>query len=394
MYNELKIKRKTLNVLLENVGDLMSKIKNDIQNTIQDRGILNYHVLDGMADWVRVVDSTGSILFANKVMKEHFDDDMVGKQCYFIHEDKKRCSFCISNISIITGEVVQKEEIIAGKYYSVKSSPITNSEGEIFAAVEVFRDVTRERKLEIELIERNKKMRTDLEFAKRIQERILPKKGELDCINLDYIYRPSEMLSGDMFDVFHIDRTHIGIYISDVAGHGVSASMMTMFIRQTMRVLKGDILSPSQALTELHGRFALLNLDVDKYFTIFYGVLNTKTGEFIYANGGHNCIPIKFGNNNIELLEISGFPIALLGEEMYYEEKRVKLIKGDSILFYTDGITEIKDKKGIEFGVEGVLNTIKESPANILKEIEENVIEHNYGEQEDDFALVLMEYTK
>lgn len=374
----------------------MDKKKNTL-NTIQDYGILNYHVLDGMADWVRVVDSSGSILFANKAMKKNFGENMVGKECYLIHEDKKRCSFCISNISIITGEIIQKEEVIGGKYYSVKSSPITNEDGDIFAAVEVFRDVTRERKLEIELIERNKKMSKDLEFAKRIQERILPRKGPLGSINLDYIYKPSEMLSGDMFDVFHINDDHIGIYISDVAGHGVSASMMTMFIRQTMRVMKADIVSPSQALTELHGRFALLNLDVDKYFTIFYGVLNTKMGSFRYANGGHNCVPIKFNDNEsekMELLEISGFPIALLGEEMYYDEKEIQLSKDDKILFYTDGITEIKDNLGKEFGVDGVLNTIKNSSKNLLQEIEDNVIAHNYGEQEDDYAVVLMQYTK
>ena len=371
--------------------------KDNTLNTIQDYGILNYHVLDGMADWVRVVDASGSILFANKAMKENFGENMVGKECYLIHEDKKRCSFCISNISIITGEIIQKEEIIGGKHYSVKSSPITNGDGDIFAAVEVFRDVTRERRLEIELIERNKKMSKDLEFAKRIQERILPRKGPLGVINLDYIYKPSEMLSGDMFDVFHINDDNIGIYISDVAGHGVAASMMTMFIRQTMRVMKADIVSPSQTLTELHGRFALLNLDVDKYFTIFYGVLNTKTGLFRFANGGHNCVPIRFNDNqseNMELLQISGFPIALLGEEMYYDEKEIQLRKDDKILFYTDGITEIKDKMGKEFGVDGVLNTIRNSSKNLLQEIEDNVITHNYGEQEDDYAVVLMQYTK
>ena len=366
-------------------------------NTIQDYGIFNYDVLDGMADWVRVVDSSGFILFANKAMKENFGSNMVGKECYLIHEDKKRCSFCISNISIITGEIIQKEEVIGGKHYSVKSSPITNGDGNIFAAVEVFRDVTRERKLEIELIEKNKKMSKDLEFAKRIQQRILPKKGTLGAITLDYIYKPSEMLSGDMFDVFPINKNNIGIYISDVAGHGVSASMMTMFIRQTMRVMKTDFVSPAQALTELHGRFAHLNLDVDKYFTIFYGVINTKKAKFKYANGGHNCIPIKFNEDeseNMELLQVNGFPIALLGEEMYYSEKEIYLKKGDKILFYTDGITEIKDSMGKEFGVDGVLNTIKHSSKNLLQELEDNVITHNYGEQEDDYAVVLMQYTK
>ena len=73
--------------------------------------------------------------------------------------------------TLLTGEVLQKEEVIKGKYYSVKSSPIKNSEGNIVASVEVFRDVTRERRLELELVNKNAKMINDLEFAKRIQER-------------------------------------------------------------------------------------------------------------------------------------------------------------------------------------------------------------------------------
>ena len=76
-------------------------------------------------------------------------------------------------------------------------------------------------------------MSKDLGFAKHIQEKILPPKGVIDNLHIDYIYKPSEMLSGDIFDVFHIDEDHIGIYISDVSGHGVAAAMMTMFIRQT-----------------------------------------------------------------------------------------------------------------------------------------------------------------
>ncbi len=61
------------------------------------------------------------------------------------------------------------------------------------------------------------------------------------------------MLSGDMFDVYRIDEDNMGgIYICDVVGNGITASMMTMFVRQTMRAIKDDILSPSMALTELH----------------------------------------------------------------------------------------------------------------------------------------------
>ncbi|NLK44577.1 MAG: SpoIIE family protein phosphatase [Tissierellia bacterium] len=370
---------------------LSKKNMKQIQKRIEEYGMLNYHVLEGMADWVRVVDIDGTIIYANKTMKEALGNNIVGMKCYRANRKTKPCGFCITDRSISTGEIVQKEEIINGRYFSVKSSPVSNSDGEIFAAVEVFRDVTRERKLELELIEKNKKMSKDLGFAKRIQEKILPTKGVIDNLLIDYIYKPSEMLSGDIFDVFHIDENHIGIYISDVSGHGVAAAMMTMFIRQTMRSIIEDILNPAEALAELYKRFMKLDLEVDKYFTIFYGVFDTRTYEFRFANAGHNCIPIKYNDDNMEMLEIKGYPIALLFNEMSYNEKVIRLEKNDKILFYTDGITEAKDKDGKEFGIESVIELIENHKGNILNEIENKIIDYSWGDQQDDFAMVLME---
>lgn len=370
---------------------LSKKEMKQVQKKIEEYGMLNYHVLEGMADWVRVVDVDGTIIYANKTMKEALGENIVGMKCYKAHGKTTPCGFCITDRSISSGEIVQKEEIINGRYFSVKSSPVSNSDGKIFAAVEVFRDVTRERKLELELIEKNKKMSKDLVFAKRIQEKILPTKGVIDNIRIDYIYKPSEMLSGDIFDVFYIDEDHIGIYISDVSGHGVAAAMMTMFIRQTMRSIIEDILSPAEALAELYNRFMKLDLEVDKYFTIFYGVFNTKTYEFRFANAGHNCIPIKYNGDNMEMLEIKGYPIALLFNEMSYNEKKIKLKKNDKILFYTDGITEAKDKDGKEFGIESVIEMIGTHRENILQEIENRITDYSWGDQQDDFALLLME---
>lgn len=354
-------------------------------------GILDYHVLEGIADWVRVVDTDGIIVYANKSMKEELGEKIVGIPCSESHCGLNNCNFCITKRSIETGEIIQKEEKIYGNYYSVKSSPVKNSKGEIYAAVEVFRDVTRERKLELELIGKNKKINRDLQFAKRIQEKILPKKGARESVKLDYIYKPSEILSGDMFDMFNIDDDHIGIYISDVSGKGIAASMMTMFIRQSMRVMKDDIKNPSDALSELHKRFLSLNLEVDNYFTIFYGIYNRKTHMFKYVNAGHNCIPIRYNKKDLQLLYNKGYPITSLFDQIVYEEKSIKLEPGDKILFYTDGITEARDSSGKEFGLDQVLDIIKEHPNNILNIIEDNIINHSWGEQQDDFAIVLLE---
>lgn len=367
---------------------------NEVTDGISKFTMLNYHVLEGMADWVRVVDKDGIVLYANKVMKDELGEDIVGQKCYKALGKNKPCSLCITNRSIETGEIVQKEEKVGDRIFSVKSSPVTDFDGNVYAAVEVFRDVTRERKLEKELKEKNKKMSKDLSFARTLQQKILPRNGIYKNISVDYMYKPSEMLSGDMFDVFYIDDTHVGIYISDIAGHGITASMMTMFVRQTMRAIKDDILSPSKALTELHKRFFALNLDDDKYFTIFYGVIDCTTNELVYSNAGHNCIPILFNDDKLELLKIKGYPISYIFEEIFYEESSIYLKKGDKVLFYTDGITEVKNRARQEFGVEGVLDVIKKSKKNLIKDIENKVSYYKWGEQEDDFAVVLMEVIK
>lgn len=356
-------------------------------------GVFDYHVLEGIADWVRVVDKNGIIVYANKSMKEELGSEIVGIQCSESHCGLNKCNFCITKRSIETGDVIQKEEEIYGKYYSVKSSPVKDFNGNIYAAVEVFRDVTRERKLEMELVGKNKKINRDLQFAKRIQEKILPRKGVSESVKLDYIYKPSEILSGDMFDMFNIDDDYIGIYISDVSGKGIAASMMTMFIRQSMRVMKDDIKSPSDALSELHRRFLSLNLEVDSYFTMFYGIYNRITHEFRYVNAGHNCIPIRYNDNDndLDLLYNKGYPITSLFDKIDYKEKSVQLGLGDKVLFYTDGITEARDSSGREFGIDQVKNIIKEYPNNILNIIEDKIINHSWGEQQDDFAIVLLE---
>ena len=94
-------------------------------------GLLNYRVLEGMADWVRVIDRNGKVIFANAAMKEALGDDIVGSDCYKVNCRNQKCGFCITSRSIETGETVQKEEIIQGQYYSVKSSPVKNQQGEI-----------------------------------------------------------------------------------------------------------------------------------------------------------------------------------------------------------------------------------------------------------------------
>lgn len=370
---------------------MLEKKKTNYTDSIIDANKLNHNILDGMVDWVRVVDGQNIVIYANNPMQESLGKSIIGEKCYKSLGKCCECKRCITNTTMSTGCTAEKEEQIGDKIYSVKSSPVKDENGNIYAAVEVFRDVTRERNLEKELKKKNNKMSKDVAFARRLQEKILPSKGKYGNVNVDYIYRPSEMLSGDMFDVFQIDENNIGIYISDVVGHGVSASMMTMFIRQTMRSIKDEILNPAEALSELHRRFMDLNLDDDKYFTMFYGSLDKRNRTFKYVNGGHNSIPILYNENRFELLKNTGFPISYLFDSIEYEEKEIELKFKDKIILYTDGIIEAKNCKREEFGIDRLLSIIKGSKGSLVENIDKAIYEFEYEEQEDDFAVITME---
>ncbi|WP_425448630.1 SpoIIE family protein phosphatase [Dethiothermospora halolimnae] len=362
-----------------------------LEGKIKNHARLNFDILDGMVDWVRVIDNSGVVIYANQPMKEALGNDIIGRRCYRVLGKCKACDRCITQTTISTGIISEKEEHIGDRIFAVKSSPVKDLEGNNYAAVEVFRDVTKERKLEKELKKKNKKMNKDLSFARTLQKRVLPKKGVYDNIEVDYMYKPCEMLSGDIFDIFHIDDNHIGFYIADVVGHGVTASMMTMFVKQTMKVIKKDTLSPSETLEKLHKEFLDLKLEYDKYFTIFYGVLDKRDNTLKYVNGGHNSIPILFNKNKVELLETRGYPISYLFDSVSYDEKIAKLNKNDKLLFYTDGIIECRNRDNEQFGIERLLDIVKKDDGDIIDNIKSYVDEFIYGEHDDDLAIFTIE---
>lgn len=345
-------------------------------------------VLNGMADWVKVVDFNGIVIYANDALKDVLGYDPKGLENEKLN-DFFDCEIDISRSTMQENQVIQREVKIFDKYCQVKSSPIYDDGKNIVASVEVYRDMTRERKLELQLIKNNEAMTHDMEFTKRIQESILPAKGLYKGFSVDYLYEATEMLSGDMFDIFELDGDSYVIYIADVAGHGIAASILTMFLRQTLRSISYDKAYPNKALNYLNEKFNDLNLHSERYITIFYGVYNTLTKEFIYANAGHNSFPIVYGNGKLKLLESSGYPISSLSDKYEYEEKIVKLRRGDSVLFYTDGIIEQRDNYGREFGVDRLIHTVNTyEGSRILKAIDFAVLQHSWGEQKDDFAMM------
>lgn len=347
-------------------------------------------IVDGMIDWVRVVDKNNIVIYANKKMREDLGEEIVGKKCYDVLCREERCDYCISNITLSDGTIMRKQSSFNNKTYMIVSSPMLDDDGEILGSVEVFRDITKEVLLTEKINEKNKKMSDDINFAKNMQERMLPPKGMYNGINIDYLYVSSENLSGDFFDVFEIDEDNTGIYICDVVGHGVTASLLTIFVRQSLRTIAKGKMSINRIMKELHKTFLSLNLDYDKYFSIFFGVYNKNTNEFKFVNAGHNSIPILIDEKNeIKMLKSKGYPIANIFDNVSYDVSTVNLKIGDKILLYTDGITEKTNQEGVQFGVDNLIKIVK-TQEKILEEIEASL--DNYSQiQKDDYAVLLVE---
>lgn len=345
-------------------------------------------IVDGMIDWVRVVDKDNNVLYANKKMKEELGE-IEGRKCYEVF-CSHRCDNCISMTTIENGSVIKKESKVGNKTFMVVSSPIRDKDGKRVCSVEVFRDITKEKDLAKKINEKNKKMSDDIIFARNMQMRMLPPKGMYNGLSIDYLYEPSENLSGDFFDVFKIDEENTGVYICDVVGHGVSASLLTVFVRQSIRTLAKGNMDLNLIMTSLHKTFLSLNLEYDKYFSVFFGIYNKTNNEFKYVNAGHNAEPILLrSNKEIELLKSKGYPIANIFDRVKYDENTLKLQVGDKLFLYTDGITEVKNDEMQEFGVENLINAIR-SDDNILLKLQSSINEFSEVHK-DDYAVLMAE---
>ena len=358
------------------------------KDMIFNRSKLNYQILDAIADLVRVIDADGRVIFVNNAMEKQLNYDKKTLVCKI---DDFELSTSIANRTIQTGEVIQREEYIKEIHYSVKCSPIRNLDGRIFGAVEVFRNTSNEYRLINEIIDKNKKLSIEMAQAKKIQNSLLPKKGFMENLKVEHIYRPSSVLSGDLFDIFKIDENNFGVYIADCVGHGFASSMLTMFIKFVTRNIPPEILiHPAETLSYLQEKFIKLDLDIDNYFTCFYGVYNKKASKITYSNAGHFPAPILISKGQAKILQAEGFPITKFLNKESYQEYESELRVSDKLLFMTDGIVDSKNFKGESYGIDRAIDVLLDNEDGEIDELDKKIYEFTMGEQKDDISALLL----
>lgn len=248
-------------------------------------------------------------------------------------------------------------------------------------------------------LRRNRRQTEDLMQASEIQKSLIkttfPAFPERNDIDLFAIYKPAKIVSGDLFDFFFIDDENLVITIGDVSGKGIPAAIF-MSVAQT--IIKSNATYKKAKNIVNKANIELYTNNQHQFFlTLFLGVLNIKTGVLNYCNAAHTSTFILKSNGSIvELDQSHGLPLGLYPDKQYNDSK-IEIEHGDTLILYTDGVTELQDENNFLFGEErfkeNVSHLAGHNPEEIAKRIEKSLnIFKEKAPQTDDISLLILKY--
>jgi sigma-B regulation protein RsbU (phosphoserine phosphatase) len=205
-------------------------------------------------------------------------------------------------------------------------------------------------------------LQNELDIANQMQQSILPTVFPQSAeYGVFASMEPARNVGGDFYDVIRLDDGRIGLAVADVSDKGVPAALMMMSSRTLLKGAAIGNLEPGKVLQEVND---LLNNENEAamFVTVFYVVYDPATGEFTYANGGHNPPLVIHADGSSDLLPLTNGIALGVAPGIEYEQKTVVLAPGDTALLYTDGVTEAMNRDDEEFGIERLKTTFSQSP--------------------------------
>lgn len=204
-------------------------------------------------------------------------------------------------------------------------------------------------------------IKNNLAIAGEIQQTILPRSfppfPELaGMVDIYASMTPAKDVGGDFYDFFQIDDERIGLVIADVSGKGVPASLFMAVSRTLLRATALRGVSSAECLTYANKLLCKESMD-SMFVTVFYGIYNCRTGVMDYTNAGHNPPSILRRNRSAAYLPVASNFVVGVFDDIEFESNTLEFGVGDTLLLYTDGVTEAFNDKREQFS-EGKLQEV------------------------------------
>lgn len=349
--------------------------------------------------------------------------EVLGKNCRFLQSDQtdpavaEEIRGAIRDRRPCVVELLNRRKNGKTFWNRLSITPVRDPAGNVTHFIGVQSDITNRKEAEEalslardELQKTNDQMRRALESAAAVQQALLPHGFRSDKgVRPAWRLEPCATLAGDILNAFWLDDKHLGCYILDVVGHGVPAALLSVTLSHFLSpqskgpFLVGaqpdqessvEILSPAGVGERLNQRFPL-DLEGSQFFTILYGILNTETKVFRYLSAGHPpMIHLPLNADPVILLK-PGFPVGVV-DTPRYEDQTVHLRPGDRLFLYSDGVTEVLNPAGEQFGADSLCDVFRSAATlpldDCLDEVLDRVRSWSTGSAlQDDVSLLALE---
>ncbi len=246
---------------------------------------------------------------------------------------------------------------------------------------------------------RQEAMRKELELASRIQRMLIPENSSLPQnrhIHFTAFYHPHFSVGGDYYDCIVLNKNEFGFCIADVSGKGISAAILMSNFQANLRALFSDDITLNQLVTRLNTR-VMASAKGEKFITLFIGKYIVSRQELQYINAGHNP-PLLYEENKkqLSMLMKGCVGMGMLDKIPTIEMGVVTMQEPTKMFCYTDGLVELLDESGIEFGTEKIerhvtnIHPIHENINDIIES--HNILEDNTAIF-DDISILGIEFT-
>jgi len=223
-------------------------------------------------------------------------------------------------------------------------------------------------------------LRREMEMARSIQQNLMVNRfPQVGRYSIASRYIPATDLGGDFFDVYSVSGSLFGVFIADVAGHGVQAALLSMIVKGALDAIKKQHYSPAALLGELNTRLVPLFEPLNTFITAFSAIIDVWTGRLLYSSAGHP-VQYRFHGSEVESLKTRG-GILGLSSSRQFTESMADLVQGDVLLLYTDGLVEASSEDGEAFGEQRLVDCARSNLSN-----EPEVIVGALIERLDEFA--------
>lgn len=216
--------------------------------------------------------------------------------------------------------------------------------------------IERERLIAVE--EQQRVMEAELERAAQIQQQILPAAfPATEALELAGHNAPCQTVGGDYYDFLRRPDGRIVVAVADVAGKGLSAALLMVNLQARVQMLAEHCRGPAEMTAQLNRAMKGV-CPGNRFVTLFLCMIDPATGECAYTNAGHNPPLLASAGGRIERLE-GGGPVLGLLSGVPYEQRELRLEPGQSLVMYSDGVTEATNAAGEEFGDERLAEAVR-----------------------------------